>query len=300
MSEHDFRRLISDSQPASITPQRLSQIALDGWGPPNATAARSATPREDIQVHVPGLDAYDQAANQRGRQPVDALVDACKNHKLIGVGENHFTTPGMRTLVKDALPALKAAGLKYLAIEMNHKLQPQVDEFTATGKMDDPRMTEGALGHPTYVAMLEEARRVGLKIIAIDKQEHTAEESDDDDVVAARDECMTNHLLALRAKDPNAIILFYVGAYHLEDHAERDSTITADRLELAGESIYTFGYRAIGERRLFNGTQAASAVTKPTAVSTTDLQGLPDVPETVTDEHELLYFDEVIFFPAKQ
>lgn len=110
---------------------------------------------------------------ERG-EPLELLKAYAQSSKLVVLGEAH-NSPAMENFVRNSLEALKACGLTHLVMEEYDEYQPEADSFMETGSMN-PRLkdylTHGFIrndaNHNLRVRLLQEARRLGLKVQFID------------------------------------------------------------------------------------------------------------------------------------
>lgn len=151
------------------------------------------------------LEAIRREINEHGRSPADALVDSMKKSRVLAIGETHVTPNEQRNLGKELIPKLQAAGATHLALEIPKDTQPVLDEYMKTGKLDKSKLPV-LLRDDDYLAMLEAARKAGLKLVAVDAK-------DDLD----RDKEMAAGIGKILDADAKAKVVFWVGAGHLDD-----------------------------------------------------------------------------------
>jgi hypothetical protein len=104
------------------------------------------------------------------------------------------------------MPELKKNGATHLALEIDAELQPVLDEFMKTGKLDKSKLP-ALLQDKDYVDMLEEARKSGLKLVAVDTHASGAD----------RDKHMADSISKVLEADPKSKVVFWVGSQHLKD-----------------------------------------------------------------------------------
>ncbi len=93
---------------------------------------------------------------------------------VVAFGENHSSLFVKKALIEEILPGLKAKGFEYFVTELFPlSIQPEVDEFMKTGKVGEQmkvflkgqdNFAKGLSG--TYLLLLRNVRKLGLKIIA--------------------------------------------------------------------------------------------------------------------------------------
>lgn len=171
------------------------------------------------------IDALKAELTKIGRDPKDAIMDAVKNNRVVGLGETHSAVNGLREDGRALIPEFVKNGVTHMAVEIDKSLQPKLDEFLA-GKITREEFKEsfspGSAKIDTqdsWFDMLKEAHKAGLKIVAVDdvppeaKTKPNAELNDD--VRDHRDKKMAENVSAILKSDAKAKAVFWVGSDHL-------------------------------------------------------------------------------------
>lgn len=138
------------------------------------------------------------------KDPLDLLKAYLQSVKLVALGEAH-NSPAMENFVRNSLEALKASGLTHLVIEEYDEYQPEVDSFMETGTMS-PKLTDylthgfirNGASHNLRVRLLQEARRLGLKVQFIDPGN-----------IPDREQYLTNKVKPLMEEDEAKMLMIY-------------------------------------------------------------------------------------------
>lgn len=138
------------------------------------------------------------------KEPLDLLKTYLQSAKLVALGEVH-NSPAMENFVRNSLETLKAYGLTHLVIEEYDEYQPEADSFMETGTMS-PRLTDylthgfirNDANHNLRVRLLQEARRLGLKVQFIDPGN-----------ITDREQYLTDKVKPLMEQDGTKILLIY-------------------------------------------------------------------------------------------
>lgn len=138
------------------------------------------------------------------KNPLELLKTYSQSAKLVALGETH-NSPAMENFVRSSLEALKASGLTHLIIEEYDEYQPEVDDFMETGTMSSrltDYLTHGFIrndaNHNLRVRLLQEARRLGLKVQFIDPGN-----------VPDRERYLTDKIRPLMEQDGAKMLLIY-------------------------------------------------------------------------------------------
>jgi hypothetical protein len=159
---------------------------------------------DEIAAAGHGLDGFKDKAeawkqvkgfiNEKGRDPTEAVVDAIKNNKMVGLGELHEADPPNppRDWAAAHMKDFARAGTTDLFAEMPKILQPVFDKFNSDpkkgpfqipdkivgpdGKVIDTPVAKGALemlrefqqSDPDLFKMWTAAREAGIKVQAVD------------------------------------------------------------------------------------------------------------------------------------
>jgi hypothetical protein len=139
-----------------------------------------------------------------GRRDIrQAIQSAMQRSDILTVGETHEDSNPVRKNAIDLLNGAYAGGARTLYVELPN--QAQLDRFVATG--DKFALPHPVPHYPGYVAMLAEARRLGMKIIAVDTGVETAGTAKD-----VRDATMAR--IIRTTLPPNGKAVLWVGSLH--------------------------------------------------------------------------------------
>ncbi|MEW6282675.1 MAG: ChaN family lipoprotein [Candidatus Eremiobacterota bacterium] len=172
--------------------------------------------------------------------PDETLVQAMKNHRILGFGERHDGNMPERKHLLSLLPGLRASGATHLALEMDAKYQPALDRFERTGVLDLTEMPEFVREWTDYQQVLQEAHQLGLRLLAVDdhsgSQEGDSHDGGTQPSWTVRDDHMALSLQDVLAQDPDHKVVFWVGHEHLSDAVQGS---TAWRLRERGVDVFT-------------------------------------------------------------
>lgn len=138
------------------------------------------------------------------KDPLELLKTNIRLAKLVALGEAH-NSPAMENFVRNNLEALKASGLTHLVMEEYDEYQSELDNFMETGTMS-PRLTDylthgfirNNANHNLRVRLLQEARRLGLKVQFIDPGN-----------IPDREQYLTDKVRPLMEQDGTKMLMIY-------------------------------------------------------------------------------------------
>ncbi|HEY9679117.1 MAG TPA: hypothetical protein V6C76_13995 [Drouetiella sp.] len=162
--------------------------------------------------------------NKAGQDPTKVVSDAMKDNRVVAFGESHESPNPQRDFLAQSMADLKKAGATHLAIEAPNTIQPALDEYMKTGKLD-PSVLPGDWNSPDCLKILESARANGLKIQAVDIPHGKAFGSVD------RDGAMAENVGNILKDDPNNKVVFWAGSQHLNQSGSKDFPTAADTLK---------------------------------------------------------------------
>ncbi len=138
------------------------------------------------------------------RDPLELLKTYLQTSKLVALGEAH-NSPAMENFVRNSLEGLKDSGLTHLVIEEYDEYQPEANTFMETGIMSlklTDYLTHGFIrnnaNHNLRVRLLQEARRLGLKVQFIDPGN-----------ISEREQYLTDKVKPLMEQDGTKMLLLY-------------------------------------------------------------------------------------------
>ncbi|HEY9717828.1 MAG TPA: hypothetical protein V6C69_10190 [Trichormus sp.] len=173
------------------------------------------------------LEEVRSEINQCGEDPKAAIPKLLEQNRILILGETHLTPNPMRDFGASIMEQLHKSGAKYLAVEIDSRAQPVLDEFMRTGKLtEELRNTLDKyapdLNNSDYIAMLTAARKAGMKIEAVDKPRDPPPHTEPGQPMPfsvvkqneGRDDYMAQHIELLMHNDPSAKVVFWVGNMH--------------------------------------------------------------------------------------
>lgn len=138
------------------------------------------------------------------KDPLELIKSYFQSTSLVALGENH-NSPAMENFVRNSLSKLKSAGLTDLVLEEYDSYQGEVDQFLQTGQMSDALsdyLTHGFIrndaNHNLRVRLLEEARKLGLRVHFIDPGN-----------VPDREQYLANKLIPVLNEEGKRILMLY-------------------------------------------------------------------------------------------
>jgi hypothetical protein len=151
---------------------------------------------------------------------LDAILSK-SDTKVLAFGENHWWNNPHREFLAASLPALASAGFNCLALERERRHKPVFNSYM-TGILDEHnfkielRHMSSSLGKgtkvcPAYLRLIQEARKLGLKIFTID----TNQEDWDNLATSPRDDRMAEQVVQQLAADSSSKIIVYGGSNHM-------------------------------------------------------------------------------------
>lgn len=170
----------------------------------------TATPKD-----LPLCEAHDMIASSQ--IPLTDIAWETLNSKVIFFGERH-TDQNIKFFVRDQLASLKSQGITILALEMfNSTSQIYLDAFLSgqlsLSELQKILETQWHYESAGYVALIVEAQRLGLKIIALDDRE-SVKGLDFFRQLNLRDAHMAAHLSETLLKNPEARAVALTGRLH--------------------------------------------------------------------------------------
>lgn len=168
-----------------------------------------------------------------GSSPEDALLEAVKKNRVVGIGDNHGPLTPQLAFLADEMPKLKEAGVTHLAVEIPTAYQNRIDSWTA----DDKEFLRNRLkDKSSLINVMEQAKAQGIQVTAIDDMY-----GNNGQQLAGRDRTMAKNIMGLLA-DPAHKVAAVLGAEHLQDGFRQDSfgPSTVDILRRKNIAIPTF------------------------------------------------------------
>lgn len=116
--------------------------------------------------------------------PQATIRQALRENEILVFGEIHRDHPNvLREIGAHVMSDLKRSGATHLAIELDQKYQPAIDEFVATGEFPNELKKKF---NDSYKHLLESARENNLAIKAIDDHDVDYAQGKTRDVLMAR------------------------------------------------------------------------------------------------------------------
>jgi hypothetical protein len=220
--------------------------------------------------------------NEHGQEPEQLIVDAMKKCRVLGLGESHIWSANLG-MITSAVNKLKDAGATHFAVELR---QSEVDEILRTGK--DPGLHHNK---EEYVAMMLAARDAGLTVVGVDNRKIGNGHGPGNE---HRDEGMASDIQNI-LKDPNAKVVWVVGANHLCCDGKNKHAAELLKGKLGAEQVTTV-HPSDNDRDL---QKVSENLTRPVAVKTADAPGLAKMPLTAVLDDSQRYgmWDIVTAYP---
>lgn len=161
--------------------------------------------------------------NLHAQQPETALVKAMKEHRVLGYGDAHIEPSPHLDLLKDGLPALKAAGATHLALEMPVNWKNFLRAISDHGYVEPEEKRLMASQFKSGGAMadvIQSALDVGLKIRPVDRDVMLG------DSIITRDQFMAGEVEDI-LKDPQVKVVLWLGSNHLRSGTRNEGQNTA-------------------------------------------------------------------------
>ncbi len=148
-----------------------------------------------------------EIANHSNNDVAKLLCKALKENDILVFGETHRNEPNvLRELGAKLMPELRNAGATHIAIELDEKYQPLLDQFMKTGKM--PEKLGDVEVQDSYRDVLQAARACGIAIKAVDNHQVNFSQGE------SRDGMMAKNVQKILDADSNNKVIFWVGAMH--------------------------------------------------------------------------------------
>jgi len=146
--------------------------------------------------------------NKTGKDPKDSILEIWRKQKprVMAFGEQHDNKQ-MRQFGGQIIRELKMAGATHLALELDvsKEIQDGLRRFQDTG--DPSSIPQDLKGIKSFIEMLQEARKSGIEIVAIDKYP-PANATD-------RNIDMAKNIMSYLEANTNSRIILWLGALHL-------------------------------------------------------------------------------------
>ena len=235
--------------------------------------------------------------NQNGQDPSSLLPELMKKNRVVAIGETHESPNPERDLGALAMADLKKAGATHLAIEAPERIQPELNEYMRTGKLD-PKVLPPLLRDNDYLKMLEAARTSGLKITAVDanRKNPFAER----EPYVNRDKYMADSVGEILDKNPANKVVFWVGSGHLEKSESPNYKTAADLLKEKTSTVTIDPIYASRGDGLYPINEITTGVKSPVAVETDKTPTLSGLPESkyATVPHFMRDYDYLFVYPS--
>jgi tetratricopeptide (TPR) repeat protein len=251
------------------------------------------------------------------QDPRDTLLKALKHNKVLAIGEFHTKdAPNLhRTFVASLMQDFRKAGVTHLALELPADEQWKIDRFVKTGQFPEvaakrsKEFRELGLGFYSksldYVFLMEQARRHGLKIKAVDSAhveqfaflDNLHKPRRNQDIAKAIDDTLKSN--------PQNKLVFFGGCWHTANHHPKGMPPTATEiLRQKGYKVFST-YAALAEPELNSLNQPVDkyreTLNKVISVESNKAPLLSSLPayecETIGRHHKLGYWNTVLIYP---
>lgn len=269
-------------------PQQLDAATGDGKFIAEEVSDKLLKKLEEMKIPKETAENVLREINQFGQDPQEVLQNLMKKNRVLAIGESHQSPNPQRDLVTQSMADLKTAGATHLAIEAPMRIQPALDEFMRTGKLD-PKELPPLLRDADFMKMLEAARTNGLKIVSVDRdgryQEGTENpdrpQSGDNEPYVDRDKLMSENIGQILDADPKNKVVFFVGSAHLDRNDPSRHQSAADNLRAKYDTatikpIYE-NFRGLP---IYPLPEITDGLKGPVAVNTSQAKTLGSLPES--------------------
>lgn len=173
------------------------------------------------------IDSCKDELDEFGDEPVQLLRSVLSKPRVrfVGFGESHRWNNPHRRFVRELMPVLSESGFTHLCLEVEPEYQVALENFS-DGAIDRTRLEqlmEGAGGSffdggrpcPAYFSILEQAKRFGLNLTAVDKNKEKRnwilpEYADD-----PRERFLADPVTAILSENSKHRVVWFGGANHL-------------------------------------------------------------------------------------
>jgi hypothetical protein len=168
----------------------------------------SAIEEKKVNLISESLEA--ELLKKHSENPTDFLKRVFANKKVVILGDRH-NSPAMETFLRNSLSPLKNSGITHLVLEEHRDYQPEIDSYLNNEEEMNNKLVDylrngfyrrDVIPHDYRVLLLQEAKRVGLKVRFVDPGS-----------VENRDEVWENELNDI-LKDPETKVLMVCGQNH--------------------------------------------------------------------------------------
>lgn len=222
--------------------------------------------RNPLEIHAAKTGSLVDSKLQKeiaglAQDPRTILLTSLKHHRVLAIGEYHTSAPGLhRTFIASMMRDFKKSGVTHLALELPSDEQWKVDQFAKTGKFPDVQTkhskTYDELGlgwyskRLDYVLILDQARKAGLKIRAVDSA-HIEQFSFADNLhKPRRNKDMAMSIAEILRTDSRNKVVFFGGAWHTANaHPKSFPPTATELLRQKGYKVSSV-YAAVSEPEL--------------------------------------------------
>ncbi|MBX9723314.1 MAG: ChaN family lipoprotein [Candidatus Obscuribacterales bacterium] len=215
----------SDSHPAESTKPFLSGEISD------ATVSALKYMNKPRGV----LEQARQEINELGKNPA-SLAELLDSNRVLILGETHSSPNPMRKLGTEIMPELSKHGATHLALELDQRLQPDLDQFVRTGQVSDDMKSRFSRMATMYddddfYSLLKSARDNHIKIEAVDLPRSVpvpkgALPDQVPDYGVSRDAFMSDNIKQLLNKGTDARVVLWTGSLHGQDSPSIDNSVS--------------------------------------------------------------------------
>lgn len=263
-------------------------------------------PADGVRPEV--LTSIAARINGVGQDPRAAIMEAVRSSRVIALGETHVSPNGLRQDGLALIGQMRRAGVTHLAVEVSRDQQGLLDDFLHGRITRDEFKTRfyrtaDHRGHgDDWLDIMQAAHRAGMRVVAVDDPRF-GREVDYRDFSRAevewRDTTMATMIGNIIRENPNARVLFWVGANHLQRGTLRQGSLSAGELlhrqgEREGFGVSIFAAQL--EDRASSTAQAralAGMASQPVAFRTRDVPNYATLPGGAGQ------FDNVILYPRE-
>ena len=198
-----------------------SEIARHQWKLNSVWANSGVTDAEfNFMINRGAVQAPEDIAGIKkqitaaGRDPGKNFVEAARENRVIGIGDNHGPLGQHMALLSEQLDNLKKAGVTHLAIEIPAQFQDRINRW----QPDDREFIRTRLKDGSgIIEVINAAKKADIRVVGIDEFY-----VDYGQRLASRDRTMAKGVEEI-LEDPQAKVLMFTGAEHLQRGNRADS-----------------------------------------------------------------------------
>jgi hypothetical protein len=232
------------------------------------------------------VDKIKGEVEQSAHDPQQALLDATKNNRVVGIGDIHGPLGPHMALLAEEMPRLRAAGVTHLAVEIPAIFQKQIDSWQPA---DKAFLHDRLKDKDSIIDVIDSAKKAGVAVVGVDEFYNANGE-----MLASRDRTMAKNIEKI-LQDPQAKVAFFAGGEHLQDGFRTDSfgPSAVDLLRHKNIPVSTFFQQLSSSEDAL--MPIARDLTSSVSVSKADVPSIGPLKTAAGTTYDK--WDNVIFYP---